>query len=125
VGVDRNLSLEEKLNVQVKQGRQLWGVELKIVDDEGKELPRYRLRTPLCVGSLMLISLFLFGHNITHSDGKAVGDLLVRGPWITKSYYREGKLNVCPDGWFATGDVAKLDPDGYMQITGSFPLLRC
>jgi acyl-CoA synthetase (AMP-forming)/AMP-acid ligase II len=46
-----------------------------------------------------------------------IGDLLVRGPWITKSYYREGKLNVCPQGWFQTGDVARLDPDGYMQIT--------
>jgi acyl-CoA synthetase (AMP-forming)/AMP-acid ligase II len=53
------------------------------------------------------------------SDGKAVGDLLVRGPWVTKSYYREGKLNVCPDGWFQTGDVAKIDPDGFLQLTGT------
>jgi len=86
----RDLPLDERINAQAKQGRQVWGCEMKIVDDDGKEQPR---------------------------DGKAVGELLVRGPWIIKSYYREGKLATDRDSWFATGDVASLDPDGCMQIT--------
>jgi acyl-CoA synthetase (AMP-forming)/AMP-acid ligase II len=44
---------------------------------------------------------------------------LARGPWVTKSYHREGKLNVNHDGWFTTGDVASIDPDGYLHITGT------
>jgi fatty-acyl-CoA synthase len=64
---------------------------MKIVDDEGKELPR---------------------------DGKAFGDLLVRGPWIVSGYFKGEGGNVLREGgWFPTGDVATLDPDGYMQIT--------
>src|SRR5665811_1928082 len=55
-------------------------------------------------------------------DGKVFGDLLVRGPWITSSYFKdEGGDPLRPDdkgqGWFPTGDVATIDPDGYMQIT--------
>ena len=80
---------EERLALQAKQGRPLFGVELKIVDADGKELPR---------------------------DGKAFGDLLVRGYWVTNSYFKSGASNL-RDGWFPTGDVATLDADGYVQIT--------
>ncbi len=82
---------DEKLAVRLKQGRPPFGVEMKIVDDAGKELPR---------------------------DGKAFGDLLVRGPWVTSGYFKgEGGEVLQEGGWFPTGDVATLDPDGYMQIT--------
>jgi fatty-acyl-CoA synthase len=49
-------------------------------------------------------------------DGKAFGDLHVRGPWIIRQYYK-GDKSPLVDGWFPTGDVATIDPDGYMQIT--------
>jgi fatty-acyl-CoA synthase len=78
--------------VKLKQGRVLYGVEMKIVDDEHHELPR---------------------------DGKAVGQLLVRGPWIASAYYEDeaGTADAfTEDGWFRTGDVATLDEDGHMQI---------
>ncbi len=85
------LSAADMLAVRLKQGRPPFGVDMKIVDDAGKELPR---------------------------DGKAFGDLLVRGPWITSGYFKgEGGEILDQDGWFATGDVATLDEDGYMQIT--------
>ena len=80
---------EKKLGLQAKQGRPLFGVELKIIDSDGKELPR---------------------------DGKAFGDLMIRGHWVTKQYFGEDASNL-RDGWFGTGDVATLDPDGYIQIT--------
>jgi acyl-CoA synthetase (AMP-forming)/AMP-acid ligase II len=80
---------DEQLNVRVKQGRGLFGVEMKIVDDDGKELPR---------------------------DGVAFGRLLVRGPWIVGSYFKGDGASAFEDGWFDTGDVATLDPLGYMQI---------
>jgi 3-(methylthio)propionyl---CoA ligase len=82
-------SKEKKLELQTKQGRPLFGVELKIIDAEGKELPR---------------------------DGKAFGDLMIRGHWVNNRYYR-GEGSNLRDGWFPTGDVATLDPDGYIQIT--------
>ena len=82
---------EELLAVRLKQGRPPFGVEMKIVDDSGRELPR---------------------------DGKAFGDLLVRGPWVTSGYFKgEGGEILREGAWFPTGDVATLDPDGYMQIT--------
>ncbi|MEP4192944.1 MAG: 3-(methylthio)propionyl-CoA ligase [Sneathiella sp.] len=81
----------EKIDIRLKQGRAVYGVDLKIVDDEGVEQPR---------------------------DGKAFGRLLVRGPWITSGYFKaEGGDVIDEDMWFDTGDVATLDPDGYMQIT--------
>jgi fatty-acyl-CoA synthase len=81
----------EKDAVRVKQGRPIFGVDMEIVDADGKPLPH---------------------------DGKAFGDLLVRGPWVCSGYYKgEGGDILRPGGWFATGDVATLDPDGYMQIT--------
>ncbi|HEY6984430.1 3-(methylthio)propionyl-CoA ligase [Reyranella sp.] len=85
------LSHREQLDVRLKQGRPPFGVEMKIVGGDGKELPR---------------------------DGTAFGDLMVRGPWVTCGYFKgEGGGILDQEGWFATGDVATLDPDGYMQIT--------
>jgi acyl-CoA synthetase (AMP-forming)/AMP-acid ligase II len=84
-------SLEQRLDVLVKQGRPPFGVEMKITDDEGRELPR---------------------------DGKAFGRLKVRGPWIARGYFKEeGGEVLDADGFFDTGDVATIDPDGFMQIT--------
>ncbi|MEX0583778.1 MAG: AMP-binding protein, partial [Sneathiella sp.] len=86
-----NLSEKKKTDIRVKQGRIVFGVELKITDDDNKELPR---------------------------DGVAFGDLKVRGPWITSGYFKgEGGNVLDEDGWFSTGDVGTLDADGYMQIT--------
>ena len=75
--------------VKAKQGRALFGVDLKIVDAAGSELPW---------------------------DGKTFGDLLVKGPWIAARYFKEPGSPLA-DGWFPTGDVATIDPDGYIQIT--------
>jgi len=84
-------SLDQKIELSLKQGRSIFGVDMKIVDGAGKELPW---------------------------DGKAFGNLLVRGPWITSGYFKaEGGSAVDDDDWFDTGDVATIDPDGYMQIT--------
>lgn len=85
-----NIGEEQRYAVQAKQGRPLFGVEMKIVDSEQKELPR---------------------------DGRAAGDIVVRGPWICREYYRSDAPALNEDGWFMTGDVGTLDPDGYMQIT--------
>ncbi|MEH6401722.1 MAG: 3-(methylthio)propionyl-CoA ligase [Sneathiella sp.] len=86
-----DLPESEKIDIRLKQGRTVYGVELKIVDDEENEMPR---------------------------DGKAFGRLLVRGPWITNGYFKsEGGAVIDDDMWFDTGDVATLDVDGYMQIT--------
>src|SRR5215467_7560192 len=85
------LPYQERLDYKVKQGHPVFGVEMKIVDDNDKELPR---------------------------DGKAFGRLKVRGPAIAKGYFRgEGKASFDKQGWFDTGDVATLDPLGYMTIT--------
>jgi acyl-CoA synthetase (AMP-forming)/AMP-acid ligase II len=86
---------EEQLKVRLKQGRAVYGVDMKIVDESDNELPW---------------------------DGKAYGDLLVRGPWIIASYFKgEGgdplRYDANGKGWFPTGDVATIDPDGFMQIT--------
>ena len=84
-------SAEQRLDVQRNQGRPVYGVELKITDDEGRQLPH---------------------------DGVAYGHLLVRGPWITNGYYREEGTNVLDaEGFFDTGDIATIDPDCYMHIT--------
>jgi 3-(methylthio)propionyl---CoA ligase len=82
--------IEAQLAVKSKQGRAIFGVDLKIVDSAGKELPW---------------------------DGKAFGDLLVRGPWIAKSYFKGEGGDPLRDGWFPTGDVVTIDPDGYIQVT--------
>ena len=84
-------SHDEKIAYKLKQGRPPFGVELKIVDDEGKELPR---------------------------DGKASGRLLCRGPAVSKAYFKgDGGEVLDDDGWFDTGDVANLDEHSTMQIT--------
>ena len=85
---------DEKMKILQKQGRAIYGVDMKIVDGDGKEQPW---------------------------DGKSYGDLLVRGPWIIDSYFKgEGSPLVYDAqgrGWFPTGDVATIDEDGFMQIT--------
>jgi 3-(methylthio)propionyl---CoA ligase len=81
---------EEQFALLCKQGRVIYGVDMKIVDGEGRTLP---------------------------NDGKAFGDLMVRGPWITSGYFRDDGPSPLRDGWFPTGDVATIDPDGFMQIT--------
>jgi fatty-acyl-CoA synthase len=88
-------SAEEQFKVQTKQGRVLYGVDMKIVGDDGGDLPW---------------------------DGTSFGDLLVRGPWVLREYFKgEGgnPLKTDADGrtWFPTGDVATIDPEGYMHIT--------
>lgn len=87
----RTAPAAERYNIQIRQGRAVYGVEMKIVDAEGNTLP---------------------------CDGKAFGELKVRGPWVCRGYFREEKSDaIDSDGWFATGDVATIDPDGYMHIT--------
>ena len=81
---------EQQFAVQAKQGRVVYGVDMKIVDAEGKELPW---------------------------DGKASGELMVRGPWVIASYFKGEGGDPLVDGWFPTGDVATIDADGNMQIT--------
>ncbi len=88
------LSEDDKMKVRLKQGRAIFGIDMKIVDGEGRELPW---------------------------DGKTYGDLLVKGPWVVREYF-QGVGDAAPvkplvDGWFPTGDVATIDADGYMQIT--------
>lgn len=85
------LSTEEIDAYRVRAGRMIYGVEMKIVDEENNELPW---------------------------DGKASGSLRVKGPWICNSYYKlEEKPALDKDGWFDTGDVANIDPSGCMTIT--------
>ena len=88
-GKHLKLSATEQFALKIKQGRPFYGVELKIVDGDGTSLPH---------------------------DGKAFGNLMVRGPWILEHYFKED-ATALQDGWFATGDVATIDADGFMQIT--------
>lgn len=85
-----DLNFEQQVDVICKQGRPPFGVELRVIDEDGKIAPR---------------------------DGKTSGTLEIRGPWIIKRYYRADEDAVADDGWFDTGDVAVLHPDGTMQIT--------
>ena len=84
------LEPEQRQAVQAKQGRAVFGVDMKIVDDCGNELAQ---------------------------DGKVSGELLVRGPWIASDYFKSPGPAPLLDGWFPTGDVATIDADGFMQIT--------
>lgn len=80
-----------QIDLRAMQGRSVFGIELRIEDQDGKELPR---------------------------DGEAAGLLKVRGPWVLSAYHGQSAGSALdPDGWFDTGDVAKIDPDGFLQIT--------
>ncbi len=84
------LSTAERHAVQARQGRGMFGVEMKAVDKDGLELPW---------------------------DGEAAGDLYVRGPWIASGYFKGEGGDPLVDGWFPTGDVGRIDAEGYLQIT--------
>ncbi|MCP2007326.1 3-(methylthio)propionyl-CoA ligase [Duganella violaceipulchra] len=85
-----DMSKEEQRKILQKQGHAIYGVDMKIADDDGKELPW---------------------------DGVSYGHLLVKGPWIISRYFKGEGGDVLENGWFPTGDVATIDPDGFMQIT--------
>ena len=85
-----SLPPDEKMKIRLKQGRAVYGVDMKIVDDAGQVLPW---------------------------DGKTYGDLYVKGPWVVRGYYKEEGGSPLIDGWFPTGDVGTIDADGYLQIT--------
>ena len=85
-----SLPEEQQLAIMAKQGRAVFGVEMKIVDADGAELPW---------------------------DGQASGDLLVKGHWIISNYFKGDGGDPLVDGWFPTGDVAAIDADGFLQIT--------
>jgi 3-(methylthio)propionyl---CoA ligase len=89
---NKHLSLpkDEQMKIRLKQGRAIFGVDFRIVGDNGQE--------------------------VAH-DGKAYGDLLVKGPWVVREYYKGEGGDPLIDGWFPTGDVATVDADGFMQIT--------
>lgn len=84
-----SLSQEERYKLQTKQGRPIFGVQIRIVDANGAPMPH---------------------------DGKAFGRLQVRGPWIAKAYYKLDDQSAWENGWFDTGDVATIDEQGYMNI---------
>ena len=84
------LTGEQRLDVQMKQGHPPFAVEMKITDDEGRELPR---------------------------DGKVFGRLKVRGPSVARAYFKEQSGALDADGFFDTGDVGTIDPHGYLAIT--------
>jgi fatty-acyl-CoA synthase len=84
------MSAEQQARIRESQGRPPYGVELKIVDDDGKPLPE---------------------------DGKAQGNLRIRGHWVVESYFgADPEMTLEADGWFETGDVASIDADGFMTI---------
>ena len=78
------------MKIRLKQGRAIFGIDFKIVDELGVEQP---------------------------NDGKAYGDLLVKGPWVIREYFKQEGPSPLVGGWFPTGDVATVDPEGFMQIT--------
>jgi fatty-acyl-CoA synthase len=86
----RGLTQEQHFDLQTKQGRPVFGAELRILGPDGTVQPH---------------------------DGQAVGDLQIRGNWIVSQYFRAEAPATDAEGWFTTGDVAKIDPDGYVQLT--------
>lgn len=92
-GHHQALPTSQRRALQAKQGRSVFGIDMKIVGEEGQELPW---------------------------DGQASGELLVRGHWVVHQYFRGEHSPLVPaqgQGWFPTGDVATIDPDGFMNIT--------
>lgn len=87
----KNLSVDEQVEIQALQGRAMYGVELRVIDDNGEVLPH---------------------------DGQSSGNLQVRGPWVTSGYFRDeaGKI-LDADGWFSTGDVATVNAEGFVRLT--------
>ena len=86
----RTLTKKQQLDLKLKAGRAVYGVELRIVSEDGRVLP---------------------------NDGKSCGNLQVKGPWVASSYYKNEETHLTEDGWFDTGDIGNLDADGYLQIT--------
>ena len=88
-----DMTEDERFAFKTRQGRPLFGVEAKLVGEDGRRLPE---------------------------DGRATGELAVRGPYVVKSYYRNEAASAAAfdrEGWFLTGDVCSIDPDGYIHIT--------
>jgi fatty-acyl-CoA synthase len=85
-----DLPPDELMKIKSKQGRGVFGIEWRLVDDAGDDLPW---------------------------DGESVGELLVRGPWVADDYLGIDSSEVLRDGWFPTGDIATVDAEGYLQIT--------
>ena len=83
------LPLHDQLRRKTSQGRPIYGVDVKVADEQGHEMPR---------------------------DGKSSGRFMVRGPWIISGYYGEEKP-LLEDGWFNTGDLAVMDSENYIQLT--------
>ncbi len=87
----QNLRPDEKIKIRAKQGIEFPGIEMRIIGEDGSVAPR---------------------------DGKTMGELQVRGAWVIRSYFKtNNRENFTEDGWFRTGDVSTIDPDGYMEIT--------
>ncbi|MBP7535630.1 MAG: fatty-acid--CoA ligase [Ottowia sp.] len=86
----RELPEDQQMAIRLKQGRAIFGVDMKIVGANGEELPW---------------------------DGRTYGDLYVKGAWILDKYFKGEGGDPLRDGWFPTGDVATIDADGFMQIT--------
>ncbi|WP_266367367.1 fatty acid--CoA ligase [Tellurirhabdus rosea] len=88
---ERSLPPDEQVDLRTRAGRIAPFVELKLIDDNGHEVPR---------------------------DGHSVGELVARGPWMTQGYYKEAEQseNLWRDGWLHTGDVASISPDNWVQI---------
>ncbi|MEN3974253.1 3-(methylthio)propionyl-CoA ligase [Emcibacter sp. SYSU 3D8] len=85
------MDYQDQLDLKMKQGRAMWGVDLKITDDEGNRQPW---------------------------NGEAAGHLMVRGPWVVSEYYKgEGGVILDDEGFFDTGDIANIDRYGYVQLT--------
>ncbi|CAM4233827.1 long-chain fatty acid--CoA ligase [Zobellia nedashkovskayae] len=85
------LNTQEKIKIRAKQGIEFPGIEMRIVDNNGK---------------------------VAERDGETMGELQVKGAWVIKSYFKtNNRDNFTDDGWFRTGDVSTVDSDGYMHIT--------
>ena len=85
------ISEEDKISIKSKQGIEMPGVEIRVIQENGSVAPR---------------------------DGKTVGEFEVRGHWITSGYYKMENADAqTPDGWFRTGDVGTIDEQGYMELT--------